>query len=106
MFRRGFKMIICSPDVHGNRTLYLFAPFHQKSQVLDACALDTRGQKVQECRDSSVVSFDVNDYKTAFRNKKLSEVVRALLLFKLCTYDVMIKNSLTVRFIHVVYLLT
>ncbi|XP_053377875.1 hydroxyproline dehydrogenase-like isoform X1 [Mercenaria mercenaria] len=97
MLRTGFRIIQYSLDLQPTRSLSLFAPCHQKTVFNGTSAVTAHEQEfgTSGCSVKTLASFDVNDYRTAFKNKKMSEIVRALVIFKLCTYDFLVKNSLS-----------
>ena len=41
--------------------------------------------------------LDLNNHIEAYRNKRTTELMRALLIFKLCSYGVLVRHQLKVR---------
>lgn len=93
MFRVTIRRLQNPLDLNSYRTISVFTSRQQKP-----ISVTVHDQNIGTSVDveKNPASLDLYDYKTAFKHRKLSEIVRALIIFKLCTYDTLVRNSLSV----------
>ena len=70
---------------------------HSVAEVSRTATISPERDHTSTSPDKTVSGLSFNDGKNAFRSKTTWEIVRALAIFRLCTFDILVNKNKEVR---------